>query len=243
MENDFAKIEAALGVQIADKELLQRALTHRSILGDDADLVRQDHNERLEFLGDAVLGLIAAQELFAQIPHGDEGLLTQLRAAYVCEASLADAASRLNIAQFMRVSKSMRASGPLSTPSVLADAMEALIAAVYLDQGFAAAREFVLRVMGPVPLKLTAVPKDSKTELQEIVQAHLSLTPTYRVKRSFGPPHAPTFEVELMVGDVVLSVGEGPSKKEAAQEAARLALLQTQQWDKGRFEQLIGRNR
>jgi ribonuclease-3 len=211
-----------LHLKFRDPNFLLQALTHRSMLHDEPSPA--GHNERLEFLGDAVLSLVAAQSLFAQSATADEGMLTQQRAAYVCEASLAQGARRLGLGELLRASKTMRTSGSVELPSVLADALEALFGAIYLDQGFDAAKDFILKALGPLPTEVVSLPKDPKTELQELIQSAAFLAPAYRVAGQTGPAHAPIFRVEVIAGDRVLAEGAGPSKKEAAQEAAREVL-------------------
>jgi ribonuclease-3 len=186
-------------------------------------------NERLEFLGDAVLSMVAALSLFKSAPKADEGTLTQLRASYVCEPHLAACAKQMGLGLLLRASPSMKRSGQVDLPSILADALEALFGAIYLDGGFEAARAVVETLLGPVPTRVTESPKDAKTQLQEWTQAERGSTPLYRVVESLGPPHSPTFGVEVVVDNQVVAHGRGPSKKEAAQEAARNALLVLQE--------------
>lgn len=220
---DVAQVEERLQVHFLNPKLLQHALTHRSVLVEVPGLLHTEQYERLEFLGDAVLSLVAAEELYAHMLYADEGRLSQLRAAYVCEANLVLAANRLHLENWILVAKSVRASGMLH-PSIVADVLEALIGALYLDQGFLAAKEFVLRVLGPVPLQLGPQQKDSKSLLQEKIQALCSITPHYVVVGTKGTAHQPIFEVHVCVGARVLAVGEGSNKKEASQAAAQKAL-------------------
>ncbi len=221
----LAQAETQIGYRFNDRTLLLEALTHRSFARDERlkdNIVSQ--NERLEFLGDAILSMITALELFKTSPRADEGTLTQLRANYVCEASLAEGARKAGLGTLIRVSPSMRKVTGVELPSLLCDGLEALIGAVYLDGGFEPARDLVLRFVGEVPTKVAIAPKDAKTELQEWTQASFGLTPVYKVVQSLGPPHAPTFVVEVYVGEKLLAKGQGPSKKDAAQEGAKAAL-------------------
>ncbi len=220
----IAKVEEALGVNFTDKDLLLRALTHRSFVKEEPEGKDQQHNETLEFLGDAVLSLVAAEEAFAQRPHANEGGLTQIRAAYVCQANLVEAAKRCGVGAFMRVGRTMRTIGPVELPSPLSDVMEAIIGAAYLDGGYQTAKELTLRLLGPLPDKAPESPKDAKTELQELVQAASSPTPVYTVVSTSGPSHAPVFTMDVAVAGKVVARGSGSSKKEAAQDAARAAL-------------------
>jgi ribonuclease-3 len=138
---------------------------------------------------------------------------------------LAEAARKIGLGSLLRVSVSMRRTpSGVELPSMLCDAVEAIIGAVYLDAGFEEARALVLRLLGPVPKKLALTPKDFKTQLQEWTQANFSMTPLYKVIEASGPPHSPSFVVEVFVGEKSLATGKGPSKKDAAQEAAKAAL-------------------
>lgn len=223
----LAKVELQIGHVFADKALLLEAITHRSFARDERlkkNLVSQ--NERLEFLGDAILSTVTALELYRESPGANEGVLTQLRANYVCETHLAECARRAGLGAMIRVSQSIKRPEGVELPSLLCDVVEALIGAIYLDSGFESARVFILKTLGPVPLKVAASPKDSKTQLQEWTQAHFAKTPIYRVIKSSGPAHLPVFAVEVLMGDLKLAEGVGPSKKEAAQEAARAALAE-----------------
>lgn len=226
----ISKVEAYLGYVFQDKALLLEALTHRSLARDER---LRDHvipqNERLEFLGDAVLSMVTALSLYKSSPRADEGTLTQLRASYVCEPHLAACAKRMGLGELLRASPSIKRSGQVELPSILADALEALLGAIYLDGGFEAAGAVVETLLGPVPTRVTESPKDAKTQLQEWTQAEKGSTPVYRVTEALGPPHAPTFVVEVLIGDRSLAHGRGPSKKEAAQEAARIALSTLQE--------------
>jgi ribonuclease-3 len=226
-ENEMMEqVEAQIGYRFTDRSLLREAITHRSFARDERlkndNVVSQ--NERLEFLGDAILSMVSALELFTHSPRADEGMLTQLRANYVCEAHLAQSAKNAGLGTLIRVSPSMRKPTGVELPSLLCDVVEALIGAVYLDAGFEAARGLVLRLLGPVPTKVAVAPKDAKTELQEWTQAQFSVTPVYKVTEALGPPHSPVFTVEVYVADRKLAEGKGPSKKDAAQNAAREAL-------------------
>lgn len=218
----LSKIEAKLKYKFEDKNLLLRALTHRSFGTDEGK--REPHNETLEFLGDAVLSVVAAEALFKACPDADEGDLSQARANYVCQLTLAQGARKLKLGDYVRVAKAMRASGPVDLPSVLADVMEAIFGATYLDGGLENARALIGLTLGDVPTKVRTAPKDAKTVLQERIQGACSMTPTYEVLESTGPAHAPAFLVEVQVAGTVLGQGEGSNKKQAAQQAAKQAL-------------------
>jgi ribonuclease III len=229
----IARLESRIGFVFKNKHLIRRALTHRSFIKEDKMLSAEDHNERLEFLGDAILGLVTAEQVFEKLPHAHEGMLTQLRSSYICQPHLASAASRLGLGSFMRAAKAMRLSGSVELPSVLSDVMEAIFAAAYLDQGFEAAKRLILHTLGPVPLQLRVQGKDPKTELQERFQAVLSAVPSYKVVGIAGPSHEPVFKVEIWYGDTILAEGQGSSKKEATQKAAETALLKVDVFLKG----------
>lgn len=211
-------LEKRLNFKFKDAKLLEQALTHRSFQEDKAQ------NERLEFLGDAVLGLIAAKNLYTKFPKATEGTLTQLRALYVCQANLSKAAERLELGRVLRAAKAMRLSGSVQQSSVLSDVVEAIIGAAYLDQGFDAAEELVLRILGPLPEKLETPLKSPKTELQELIQGKYALAPTYELVDVTGPAHTPKFRVRVLVNNREVAIGEGSNKKEASEAAAKEAL-------------------
>ncbi len=203
--------------------LLQRALTHRSFSA--------THNERLEFLGDAVLNLAVAQLLFERLGDSDEGDLTRVRAHLVRENSLYQAALQLGLPQALRLSESEWRAGGAQRPSMLADAMEAVIGAVFLHGGYAPAFELVRRLFGDIILATDAShwSKDAKTELQEWLQARRLPVPGYRIAATRGEKHAQTFEVECSVPNFSLvCTGTGLSRRSAEQEAARLMLQAVQ---------------
>ncbi len=209
---------SVLDLKFNDPALLEQALTHRSFPGASAQ------NERLEFLGDSVLGFVAAKNLYERFPKASEGVLTQLRALYVCQANLAAAASRLDLGRSLRAAKAMKLSGAVQQASVLSDVVEAIIGAVYLDQGFEAAEAFVLRTLGPLPDKLDAPIKSPKTELQELIQGKYSLAPIYETISVSGPAHTPVFKVRVLINNLEVATGEGSNKKEASEQAAKNAL-------------------
>ena len=214
-----AALEKRLGHRFADAALLEQALTHRS--------VGPQNNERLEFLGDGVLGCAMAQELYARFPRLSEGKLTRLRASLVREEALAEVAGELGLAAFIRLGEGELASSPVARPSILADALEALVGAVFLDGGYDAARQMVLRVFDPLIGRLDPErpAKDAKTQLQELLQARRRPLPEYRVASVQGEAHRQSFEVECVVAKPALSaVGTGSSRQRAEQQAA-MAML------------------
>ncbi len=212
-------LQARLGHVFADPGLLQRAITHRSF--------GADHNERLEFLGDAVLSLTVSGLLYERFVGSDEGDLTRVRAHLVREDSLHRAALGLGLPEVMRLSEGEARGGGAQRPSILADALEALIGAIYLDDGVAAADRLVRKLFGELidSTEADSWRKDAKTELQEWLQARKLPVPVYRIVNTRGQAHAQTFEVECAVPALALAeLGEGRSRRIAEQEAARRML-------------------
>ena len=205
----------ALGYTFRDEALLRRALTHPSA-------GRQD-NQRLEFLGDAVLQYLMSDRLYRRHPEDREGALTHLRALLVCEASLSQIAARLGIGEALIMDRGEELTGGRTKPSVLCDAMEAVLAAVYLDGGMEAARAVVERCW-PGEEEVSRPMQDSKGLLQEELQKNGGETPVYRILGSSGPAHAPSFEAAVYRGDRLLATGTGKTKKQAEQAAAVEAL-------------------
>ncbi len=216
----MADLEAALGYSFDDPSLLDLALTHRSL---EAEEELESSNERLEFLGDAVLGLVVADELFGA-GHMDEGAMAKVRAAVVNEAALAEIGRNLGLGDHVRLGKGEQISGGRDKSSILADALEAVIGAVYLDGGFELARRFIVRNWGDLLVDRAAAPgeRDYKTRLQEVL-ARRGAVPDYAVG-GIGPDHAREFTAAVTVDGEQLGVGVGSSKKRAQQEAAREAL-------------------
>ncbi|MCS7057077.1 MAG: ribonuclease III [Thermoflexales bacterium] len=224
-------------------KLLECALTHTSYANEHADEQVAD-NERLEFLGDAVLDFIAGAWLFEQFPEYDEGRLTSLRAALVRVSTLAQFARRVGLPEHLRLGKGESYTGGRERDNILGDAFEALIGALYLDQGIEAVREFVLPLLAQATPEIlrAKLDRDAKSRLQEWSQAALGITPRYRLVATEGPDHARVFTVEVWLGEHVAGVGRGSSKQMAEQLAARdaleranaSALLGKQQEDKQR---------
>jgi ribonuclease III len=210
-----------LGWQVSDAEWLTRSLAHRSW---GAETPGGDSNERLEFLGDAVLGLVVADYLFRTYPTLPEGELTKVRASVVNSATLADVAASLDVGDALLLGKGEGRSGGREKPSILADAMEALIGAVYLDQGWEAASDLVMRLLGDLIEQAAVGPggRDYKTRLQEVCARRFDELPCYRVTDK-GPDHAKSFDASVRIGGQVWGTGQGRSKKQAEQAAARMA--------------------
>jgi ribonuclease-3 len=225
MKRDWQELARALGLQMQQPDLLQQALVHRSYLNEVKERGVRD-NERLEFLGDAVLNLVIAQRLFELFPQQTEGELSQMRAHLVRWDTLAAVAERIGLGRYLVLGKGEDLSGGRRRPSNLAGALEAVIGAVYLDGGLEAAERLVMDLLGPELERLvTGQPVvDSKSELQRVVQARWHQVPRYRVVEAEGPDHAKTFTVEVVLGEQVLGRGQGRSKKQAELEAARQAL-------------------
>jgi ribonuclease-3 len=218
-------LETALGLKFKDSSLLQQALVHCSYLN-EARALGLESNERLEFLGDAALGLIVSQKLCSDFPHLNEGDLTQLKAALIRWETLARAGERLSLGDHLLLGRGEKLTGGQQRPSNLACAFEAIVGAALLDSGLAKARALVIRCLKPELAQMTAgkVALDSKSRLQQMVQARWQATPTYRTVAAEGPDHAKVFTVEVLVGDRSLGRGQGRSKKEAESKAAQQAL-------------------
>lgn len=212
-------------MQFQNPALLEEALTHGSYTCEHPDA---RHNQRLEFLGDAVLELLVSEVLFHRLPQAPEGELTRLRAAVVCEPSLARAAKDLGLGREMRMGRGEELSGGRQRPSVLADAFEAVLGAVYLDRGLAVARDFVAQHLGGIIDDVMAGrhEPDYKTELQEKLQRFSPDPVTYVILKEEGPPHARTFTAGVLYRGTLIGRGSGRSKKEAEQQAAKAALTQ-----------------
>lgn len=220
----LSALEERLGYAFHDRGLLEAALTHTSFVKGDGRSAT--HNERLEFLGDAVLELCVSEYLYTHYPKLDEGRMTRARAATVCESALFDAAARLGIPEALRLGHGEERTGGRDKPSIVSDAYEAVIGAIFLDGGIGAAKAFVLRNQEEV-LKTAAKgrqEKDYKTALQEYVQKRHLGQIQYRLAGEKGPDHRKEFHMELLLRGVVLSEGIGGSKQEAGQRAAEAAL-------------------
>lgn len=216
----WADLQQRLGHLFRDPALLAAALTHSSFANESSEPAPVD-NERLEFLGDAVLGLATGQRLYEDCPAAREGELSRLRAELVSAPQLAAVARGLGLGECLRLGRGEARSGGRDKDNLLADALEALIGAVFLDAGYAAAGSVVERLFaapGGAPAR-----HDSKTALQELLQARRQ-RPVYRLAEMSGPDHCKSYRVEVLVEDQVLGLGEGPTKKRAGQQAARRAL-------------------
>jgi ribonuclease-3 len=222
---DFAELEQLLGVTFNDKSILFRALTHRSYFNENPDDSLTD-NERLEFLGDALLDFVVAEHLYHRYPELQEGDMTSLRSAVVQERTLADLARSLKLGQYLRLGRGESATGGRDRSPLLCATFEAVCGAVLLDQGLATAKAFVLKFAAPAiaAVMRERLDKDAKSQFQEWAQGRWQITPLYRTVGEHGPDHAKVFTVEVWVGDQVFGRGQGRSKQSAEQAAARAAL-------------------
>ena len=229
---DLTELETIIGVPFQDKSRLIRALVHRSALNEQPDLAPCP-NERLEFLGDAVLGLVTAEILYHRFPEYHEGELTTLRATLVRGETLARFARQIDLGRFLYLSKGEEASGGRDREANLACGFEALVGAIYLDQGIPAVGRFIQRFIEPEPGGgiTPNLDKDPKSRLQEVVQGEYQRTPRYRTVAEEGPDHAKVFTMEVLLDDQVLGRGAGRNKQAAEQAAAQAALVA---WDTAR---------
>lgn len=221
MKNNIKELQEKLGYTFNDEAVLIRALSHSSYVNENHSA--GDSNERLEFLGDSVLGLITAENFFKNYKKLPEGELTKLRAATVCEKSLAGFARQLELGKYLFLGKGEILTGGRERPSIQADAFEAIIAAIYLDGGMEAARNFVLKYIEEAIRQQQSI-RDYKTMLQEVVQRNPGEIIEYVLTGETGPDHDKRFEVEVHLNSNVIGRGIGKSKKKAEQEAAREAL-------------------
>lgn len=223
--DDLRALEERLNVRFNDFSLLLRALTHRSFLNENADAVLQD-NERLEFLGDAVLDFIVGAYLYDRFPELDEGELTALRAALVRAETLAGFARTCDLGRYLRLGQGESESGGRDRIPTLCAAFEAVVGALYLDQGLPAVEALVEPMIAPALAKIQAdsLHKDARSEFQVWAQARFNVTPRYEVVAAEGPDHDKTFTLRVLVGEEEWGSGQGRSKQAASQAAATAAL-------------------
>lgn len=222
---DFFKFEAKINHNFKNKSLLEQAFTHRSYLNENRS-VKREHNERLEFLGDAVLELVVTEFLYAKYPEKPEGELTSIRAALVNTQSISEAGQSLGMNDYLLLSRGEAKDTGRARMIILANAFEALIGAIYLDAGYDVAREFIgmqlfFKTEEVVAKRLW---QDSKSRFQEIAQEKAGVTPTYQLLDQSGPDHSKQFIVGAFIADEKIATGEGRSKQEAEQDAAQKAL-------------------
>ncbi|MFA5737003.1 MAG: ribonuclease III [Candidatus Paceibacterota bacterium] len=225
MINSLSEFEKTIGLEFANKNLLKQAFVHRSYLNEHRNLVC-DHNERLEFLGDAVLELVVTDFLFKKYPNKPEGELTSYRAALVNANTCSTLALELGVNEFLFLSKGEAKDTGRARQIILANTFEAIIGAVYLDQGYKATATFVQNYLlnkAEEIIKKTLV-EDYKSYFQKKAQEIYGITPSYQLLKEIGPDHNKVFTIALLVGEEQIAVGEGCSKQEAEQEAARIGL-------------------
>ena len=220
--NEF---ESIIGYTFKDISILNNALTHSSFIASKADFL--EHNERLEFIGDSILSMVISLLLYSKCKNSPEGSLTRYRAGIVCEQSLYNAAGRLKLGQYLLLSKGEENTGGRNRVSILADAFEAVVAAIYLDGGIKKARSFILSNLEGIinDAVENRIFSDYKSFLQEHVQKNNSGKLSYKLLHEEGPDHDKTFEVALYLNNTMIGRGEGHSKKDAQQAAAKAAIV------------------
>lgn len=221
---DFSALESKLGVTFKDKNILQQAFVHRSYINENKNFPL-DHNERLEFLGDACLELVVTEYLYRNYPN-PEGELTNWRAALVRGAMISKVAKDLGYDDYLLLSKGESKSTGRARDLILANAFEAVLGAMYLDQGYAAVDAFLKKVLVPYLPEILAqnLHLDAKSKFQELVQEKTGITPTYTLESEEGPDHAKTFVMAVLIGEQKITTGSGHSKQAAEQAAAAAAL-------------------
>lgn len=216
-------LEEKIGYTFRDRTLLENALTHSSYANEHRDK-GMPSNERLEFLGDSILGLVVADHLYRNRPDLPEGDLTRIRAALVCEGSLVEVAKSLDLGSYLKLGRGEESGGGRKRPSIQADAVEAMLAAVYLDGGIGQARKLIHNLILNQEREKIANGRDFKTALQELVQRESGQVLSYRLVGESGPDHAKCFSMEVLLNGQPIGAGEGRSKKEAEQAAAKAAV-------------------
>lgn len=222
---DFSKFEKKTGIVFKNKDLLEKAFVHRSYINEHRGL-KMEHNERIEFLGDAVLELVITDYLFKKYPEKTEGELTSYRSALVNTMTLSAAAAKLNMSDFLLLSKGESKDTGRARQYILANTFEAYIGALYLDQGYEAAHKFIADNLFPLTDEIVEkrLWQDAKSHFQEEAQEKVSITPFYKILKEVGPDHNKLFLIGVYLDDVEIAQGEGKSKQEAEQDAAQKAL-------------------
>jgi len=217
--DNYSQLERQLGYIFNDKQLIIEALTHRSFK-------KPYNNERLEFLGDAVLDLIVGEYLYNKFKDSDEGTLSKIRASLVNESGFALLAKILNLGKYIYLSLAEENNEGRTKPSLLSNAFEAIIGAIYIEGGLETARKIVIELLEKCypTIDLQTLSRDYKTALQELTQAKYGVTPDYELLRAFGPDHKKEFEISLTLNGKEIATAQGKSKKEAQQKAAKSAL-------------------
>lgn len=227
MTNDLSKFEKIAGLSFKNKNLLKQAFIHRSYLNEHKGATL-DHNERLEFLGDAVLELVTTDFLYKNYPTKPEGELTSYRAALVNANTCSVQALELGVNELLFLSRGEAKDTGRARQIILANAFEAIIGAIYLDLGYSAARDFIQKhlLSNAEEIIKKSIGEDYKSSFQKKAQEVYSLTPTYQLIKEVGPDHNKIFTIALYIGEEQIAIGEGRSKQEAEQEAARLGLVE-----------------
>jgi len=222
---ELSKLEKKLKLNFKDKNLLRMAFIHRSYLNEHPE-ERLGHNERLEFLGDSVLGMVVSKYLFIEYPNQPEGDLTNFRSSLVNAKMLSKAAVGLHLGNYLYLSRGEEATGGRNRQYIMANTFEALIGAIFLDQGLDAAESFIKKTILPNLKEILEknLYKDFKSQLQEKAQEKYGVTPTYKVIEEIGPDHAKTFKTAVFIEQKKIAEGEGNSKQEAEQKTAKVAL-------------------
>ena len=225
MKNNLSQLEEKLSLNFKNKDLLLQALTHRSYLNERPSF-KTGHNERLEFLGDAVLELVITEDLYQKFPERPEGDLTSFRAALVNSKMLSEISVEIGLNDFLLLSRGEAKDVGRARQYILANAFEALVGAIYLDTGYEAAKIFINKVLSPRLEEILAkkLYKDPKSLFQEEAQERVGITPNYEVTKEWGPDHDKHFIVGVYLGQDLVAEGEGPSKQAGQEEAARNAL-------------------
>lgn len=231
-------LEQRIGLTFKDKTILKQAMIHRSFINEANDREQLAHNERIEFLGDAVLEIIITEYLYKTYPQNKEGELTSFRAATVRTTSLAETAESIQLGEFVYMSKGEEHTGGRHRPYILANTFEAMLGAIYLDQGFEAAKSFLYKILVP---KIEIIVKnrldiDNKSKLQEISQERTGLTPSYHLISATGPDHDKEFVMCVKIGENIFGEGKGKNKQEAEERAAANA---AENWDERYNESLL----
>jgi len=222
---NFEKFEKKAGVIFKDKNLIKQAFTHRSYINENKNL-NLEHNERMEFLGDAVLELVITDFLYKRFKDSNEGDMTSLRSALVNADTCSLVAQKLGVNEFLLLSKGESKDTGRARQYILANTLEAIIGAIYLDQGYETAKNFIITHITPhvEDIIKDGAWIDAKSLFQEKIQEHIGITPVYKTTQEYGPDHDKHFIVRVYVGDEMYGEGEGKSKQDAEQEAARKAL-------------------
>lgn len=228
--NRYKELEEKIEIEFKDKDLLNAVFIHKSYINEHTD-EGLEHNERLEFLGDAVLELASTEDLYYGFPSEEEGVLTTWRSALVKGMNLAKIAKELNLGAYLYLSKGEEKSQGRHKDYILANTLEALIGAIYLDKNFEVAKKFITKFILTNLGKILeeGLHEDPKSKLQERSQSELNVTPHYEVLRDFGPDHQKMFEVGAYIGDELIGKGEGSSKQKAEEKAAEQA-LENKRW-------------